>query len=206
MMSPMKDYGEKSLPQISDFSKHLMLLIIAVFAMLTPLLFNSNDFNVRILLYLTVLLVFVGLYFGHQVLTIIIELYLNPDSEKIDFHTVKPVINVLRRQFLFSILSVLFLVITYGYHVVKAPNLENEKFKSLSQKIQLLENKTTVKMAVEEKLNQLKKQVSENKKETRELILKISNIESELHTLKLEQNKIIAKQELILQNNKQHNK
>lgn len=199
-MSLMKDLGERSLPQISDFSKHLMLLIIAVFAMMTPLLFNSNNFNVRILLYLTILIVFVGLYFGHKVLTTIIELYLNPDYEKIDFHKVKPVISALRRQFLFSILSVVCLVVTYGFHVVSISNIDNEKFKELSQRIQALENKIVALEKIEDKFNNLKLEVNENKKEILVLISKMSNNENALHFLRLEQNEIVDKQNIIQQN------
>lgn len=188
------DYGEKSLPEISAFSKHLMLLIIAVFAMLTPLLFNSVNVYVRILLYFTLLIVLIGFYIGHKVLTKIIELYLNPRKQNIDFHSTKSVINALRFQFSASILSAILLVITYGVHIVTTNN-GDKTIETISKKVDLL---FTADERLKLELGKLRLEQEGIAKMQLNIKDKPQKVNSELIRLKAQQNKMQDQQTLLL--------
>ncbi len=167
-MTSKYDDSKNLLPEISSFSKHLMLIIIAVLAMLTPLL-NSSDINlVKFFLYLTLLLVLISFYFGYKVLTKIITLYANPQKKDIIFHDIKPVIATVRLQFFLSILSVICLVLTYGFHVMYTSNVANDKFKIISNNVKVLEiaSKMTksnqARLDVEQKnINDIQKQIKQ---------------------------------------------
>ena len=163
-MTSKQDYSKHSLPEISSFSKHLMLVIIAVFAMLTPLLNSSNNVTVKLFLYLTILSVIISFCYGLTVLTKIINLYTNPQKTSIIFYDIKPIIKTIRLQFNISILSVIALVITYGFHSIdmtQNANNTNKEIKEMSLKIKSLESAITV-----AKSNQIRLDLEEKRSDT----------------------------------------
>jgi len=143
-MPSKQDYSKNSLPEISSFSKHLMLLIIAVFAMLTPLLNSSDSLSVRLLLYSTILLVIASFYYGHLVLTSIIDVYTNPLNTSICIHDIQPIIKKIQKQLLISILSVLCLVATYGFHTWSDSHKINKVNNNILTRIISLENNISI--------------------------------------------------------------
>ena len=189
-MTSKHDYSKNSLPEISSFSKHLMLMVIAVFAMLTPLLNSSNDNLVKFFLYLTLLLVLISFYFGHEVLTGIINLYTNPQIKDIIFHDIKPVITTVRRQFILSILSVVCLVLTYGFHVMNTSNAANDKFKIIAKRIKALEIASIITKSNKTKIDLHRKNINDIQEKIKQKNASYKTTLTSIKSLAIEQEEI----------------
>jgi len=181
-MRTKKDHSNHSLPEISSFSKHLMLVIIAVFAMLTPILNSSKNEKVQYLLYLTVLLGLISFYYGHKVLTRIITLYANPEITNIIFDDIRPIIQAMSFQLIISGASVIFLIITYGFHTMNTTQNIATTTKKIESIEKLVNNNSTIIKSNQTRLNIEENRNNDNLKRVEQIII---NYKKQIDTIKL---------------------
>jgi hypothetical protein len=126
-------YGDKFLQETSTYSKHLMLLVLAIFAMLIPLITKSSNILVWLFLSLTIVLVLYNLLLGQKILTDILKIYLDPKKEVYVFaDDTNPIKELLNRQIKASIWSVVFLLSTYGMHIINRLSETDKKEDTLN--------------------------------------------------------------------------